>query len=124
MAQGQAAAEAKSLIKECEVDFILLDNEINIVAWTLTNLFPHCLMMSVDGIRQKKKMFWDQSKLPNRHWLAANMMSEAYLGFNAFNNKKLTGKGESEFIKYRQLLTEAASFTQELIDAVLPTRKE
>jgi 6-oxo-cyclohex-1-ene-carbonyl-CoA hydrolase len=123
-AQGQAAADAKNLMKECEVDFTLLDNEVNKIAWTLTNLFPHCLMMSVDGIRQKKKFFWDQSKLPNRHWLAANMMSEAYLGFNAFNNKKLTGKGESDFIKYRQMLAEAKPFTQELIDATLPPRKE
>lgn len=123
-AQGQAAAEAKNLVKECEVDFTLLDNEVNKVVYTLTNLFPHCLMMSVDGIRQKKKFFWDQSKLPSRHWLAANMMSEAYLGFNAFNNKKLTGKGESDFIAYRQLLAEAKPFTQELIDAVLPPRKE
>lgn len=123
-AQGQAAADAKNLIKECEVDLSLLDNEVNKIVYTLTNLFPHCLMMSIDGIRQKKKFFWDQSKLPNRHWLAANMMSEAYLGFNAFNNKKLTGKGESDFIKYRQLLTEAKPFTQELIDVTLPPRKE
>jgi len=122
--QGQAAAEAKKLVKECEVDFTLLDNEINKIIYTLANTFPHCLMMTIDSIRQKKKFFWDQAKLPSRHWLAANMMGEAYLGFNAFNNKKLTGKNEGDFIKYRQLLAKATPFTQELIDAVLPPRTE
>ncbi|KJS00737.1 MAG: 6-oxo-cyclohex-1-ene-carbonyl-CoA hydrolase [Peptococcaceae bacterium BRH_c4a] len=122
-AQGDAAAAAKALMKECETDFTLLDNEVNKIIWSLTNLFPHCLMMSIDGIRQKKKFFWDMNKLPNRHWLAANMMSEAYLGFNAFNNKKLTGKGESDFIEYRRQLSEARLFDQELVDKVLPPRK-
>ena len=69
------------------MDFGRLDAEVDKVVWTLTNLFPHCLMMSIDGIRAKKKFFWDQFKLPNRHWLAANMMSEAYPGFKAFNTK-------------------------------------
>jgi len=122
--QGEAAAEARKLVKECTVDFTLLDAAVNEVVWTLTNLFPHCLMMSVDGIRAKKKFFWDQSKLASRHWLAANMMSEAYLGFNAFNNKKLTGRDQIDFIRYRQLLAEARPFDQELIDAVMAPRKE
>ncbi|OAT85280.1 6-oxocyclohex-1-ene-1-carbonyl-CoA hydratase [Desulfotomaculum copahuensis] len=122
--QGQAAAEARKLVKECSVDFSLLDAAVNEVVWTLTNLFPHCLMMSVDGVRAKKKFFWDQSKLASRHWLAANMMSEAYLGFNAFNNKKLTGKDQIDFIRYRQLLSEARPFDQELVDAVMAPRRE
>ncbi|MFZ5649278.1 MAG: 6-oxocyclohex-1-ene-1-carbonyl-CoA hydratase [Bacillota bacterium] len=122
--KGTAAADAKALIKECETDFSLLDGEVNKVIWTLTNLFPHCLMMSIDGIRQKKKFFWDMNKLPNRHWLAANMMSEAYLGFNAFNNKKATGKDLCDFIEYRRLIAEAKPFNQEFIDSVLPQRKE
>ncbi|MFZ5646872.1 MAG: 6-oxocyclohex-1-ene-1-carbonyl-CoA hydratase, partial [Bacillota bacterium] len=123
-AKGQAAADAKALLKECETDFSLLDGEVNKVIWTLTNLFPHCLMMSIDGIRQKKKFFWDMNKLPNRHWLAANMMSEAYLGFNAFNNKKATGKDVCDFIEYRRLVAEAKPFNQEFVDSVLPQRKE
>ncbi|MFZ5645993.1 MAG: 6-oxocyclohex-1-ene-1-carbonyl-CoA hydratase [Bacillota bacterium] len=123
-AKGQAAADAKALMKECETDFALLDGEVNKVIWTLTNLFPHCLMMSIDGIRQKKKFFWDMNKLPNRHWLAANMMSEAYLGFNAFNNKKATGKDVCDFIEYRRLISEAKPFNQEFVDKVLPQRKE
>jgi len=122
--RGEAAAKAKELLKSSETDFSLLDNEIDKVLWTLTNLFPNCLMMSIDGIRQKKKFFWDQAKLPSRHWLSANMQTEAYLGFNAFNTKRLRGKDTIDFIKYRQILAEASPFDQELIDAVMGERLE
>ncbi len=97
MVSGEAKTRAASLLKQCTVDFGRLDAEVDKVVWTLTNLFPHCLMMSIDGIRAKKKFFWDQFKLPNRHWLAANMMSEAYPGFKAFNTKKLTGRDRIDF---------------------------
>ena len=60
-------------------------------------------MKSIDGIRAKKKFFWDQTKLANRHWLAANMSGEAFLGFTAFNTKKITGEDVIDFVKYRQL---------------------
>ena len=72
--------------------------------WRFTNLFPGCLQKSIDGIRAKKKFFWDQTKLANRHWLAANMSGEAFLGFTAFNNRKLTGVDVIDFVKYRQLI--------------------
>jgi len=121
---GEAAAKAKQMLKEAEVDFTLLDNEINKVLYTFTNLFPNCLQMSIDCVRAKKKFFWDQAKLSSRHWLGTNMMSEAYLGFNAFNTKKLTGKDTIDFIKYRQLLAEGKPIDQELIDAVMAPRKE
>ena len=62
------------LIKSCDIDFGLLDGEMNRMIWTLVNLFPDSLQMSIDSIREKKKFFWDQSKLSKRHWLAANMM--------------------------------------------------
>lgn len=123
-ASGDAAAKAKEIMAAATTDFSLLDKEIDRILYVFTNLFPNCLMMSIDTVRMKKKFFWDQSKLPNRHWLVANMNMEAYLGFNAFNNKKLTGKDTIDFIKYRQLLAEGKTFDQELIDAVLAPRKE
>lgn len=120
---GEEAAAAKALIKTAEVDFSLLDAEVEKLVWTFTNLFPNCLQMSIDMMRQKKKFFWDMNKLAYRHWLGTNMSSEAYLGFNAFATKKLTGKDTIDFIKYRQMLAEAHVFDQELIDAVLGPRK-
>ncbi len=123
-AKREQKDKGKEMLKSGETDFTLLDQEINKVVWTLSNLFPNCLMMSIDGIRQKKKFFWDQAKLPSRHWLAANMQTEAYLGFNAFNTKKLTGQDTIDFIKYRQLLAEAHPFDQDLVDAVMGEKQE
>ncbi len=123
-ASGDAAAAAKKIIKEGELDLSPLDKEVNKVIYTLTNLFPNCLMVSVDGIRQKKKFFWDTNKNMNRHWLASNMQNEAYLGFNAFNSKKERGTSTIDFIKYRQLQVEAKPFDQEFVDAVMEPPKK
>ncbi len=40
--------------KNNQVDFSLLDAEIDRVMWQFANLFPGCLMKSVDGIRQRR----------------------------------------------------------------------
>ncbi|MHA2225040.1 MAG: 6-oxocyclohex-1-ene-1-carbonyl-CoA hydratase [Candidatus Hodarchaeales archaeon] len=121
---GLEFKEARGVMKSCEIDFSLLDKSVNEVIWTFANLFPGCLMKSIDGIRMKKKYFWDQTKLANRHWLSVNMMSEALLGFRAFNERKLTGKDTIDFIKYRQLLSKAHPFDQYLVDEVLPKPSE
>ncbi len=121
---GEEAKKAKEIIKNTPTDFELLDKEVNKIVWTFTNLFPGCLMKSIDSVRAKKKFFWDQMKLPNRHWLAANMMGEAFLGFNAFNTRKLTGKDTIDFIKYRQLIAEGKEMNDEFFEAVLAKPKE
>jgi 6-oxo-cyclohex-1-ene-carbonyl-CoA hydrolase len=118
--KGDAFKKAREMTKTIPTDFTLLDKAINDIVWTYTNLMPGCLIKSIDGIRMKKKFFWDQTKLANRHWLATNMATEAFLGFHAFNNKKITGKDTIDFIKYRQLLAEGHPFDDELIKAVLP----
>ncbi len=116
-------AAAKALMAECKTDFELLDAEVNRLVWKFANLFPLCLMKSIDGIRAKKKFFWDQMKLANRHWLAANMNHEAWLGFNAFDAKKVTGKDVIDFIKYRQLVAEGALFDEKWAEQVLAKPK-
>jgi 6-oxo-cyclohex-1-ene-carbonyl-CoA hydrolase len=110
---------AKALMATCTTDFELLDKEVNALIWKFTNLFPHCLIKSIDGIRAKKKFFWDQMKLANRHWLAANMNFEAYLGFNAFDSKKVTGQDVIDFVKYRQLTAEGALIDDDFAAQVL-----
>ena len=117
------AATAKGLIAECKTDFELLDAEVNRLLWKFANLFPNCLIASIDGIRGKKKFFWDQQKLANRHWLAANMNHEAWLGFNAFNAKKATGRDVIDFIKYRQLVAAGALFDDDFAQQVLAKPK-
>lgn len=118
--EGQEAKEAKARIKEGVVDFSLLDSEVGKIVWAFTNLFPGCLIKSIDGVRAKKKFFWDQMKLPNRHWLAANMATEAFLGFNAFNSRKSTGEDVIDFVKYRQLVAQGKTMDDEFFEEVLP----
>jgi 6-oxo-cyclohex-1-ene-carbonyl-CoA hydrolase len=116
---GEDAKKARNYVKNAVLDFQLLDGEVNKILWTYTNLFPGCLIKSVDGIRLKKKFFWDQAKIINRHWLAANMNSEAYLGFQAFNTKKITGQDTIDFIEYRRRIAASEAFDVEFMAAVL-----
>lgn len=121
---GDAAKEARAYLKDAKIDFELLDREVDRVIWTYTNLFPGCLIKSIEGIRLKKKFFWDQTKVINRHWLAANMSGEAFLGFNAFNTKKITGQDTIDFIEYRKRLAAGDPMDDALMAAVLATPKE
>ncbi len=116
---GAEYKEASAFVRGATTDFELLDKAVGDILWTFTNLFPHCLQMSIDSIRAKKKFFWDGSKDYYRHWLMANMNNEAYLGFHAFNTRKITGKDTIDFIKYRQLLAEGAMVDKEFFAQVL-----
>jgi 6-oxo-cyclohex-1-ene-carbonyl-CoA hydrolase len=116
---GDAKKAAKELMSQCEVDFSGLDGEVDKTVWTLANLFPGCLQMSIDSIRAKKKLYWDQAKLTSRHWLAANMMGEAFLGFNAFSTRKLTGQDTIDFLEFRRQIAQGARMNDALYEAVL-----
>ena len=121
---GDALKEAKALMKECEVDFELLDKEVNRLIWRITNLFPGCTIKTIDSMRAKKRFFWDQVKHYNRHWLATNMMCEAFLGFNAFSTRKMTGQDKIDFVKFRQLIAEGKVMGDEVYEEVLPKPKK
>ena len=116
---GAEAQKARELVKACSYDFSMVDAEVNRILWTFTNLFPHCLMKSIAGVRQKKKYFWDLNKNDHLFWLGVNMSSEAFLGFTAFNTKKITGKDTIDFIKYRTMIAEGHLVDDELFEAVL-----
>jgi 6-oxo-cyclohex-1-ene-carbonyl-CoA hydrolase len=121
---GEAYREALEFVKQATIDLRLLDKAVDEMLWTFTNLFPHCLQMSIDGIRAKKKFFWDASKDYYRQWLAANMSNEAYLGFHAFNTRKITGQDTIDFIRYRQLIAEGRLVDEEFFAEVLAKPKE
>jgi len=120
---GDAFKEARAWVndklKNNDYDFSLLDAEIDKITWTFANLFPGCLIKSIDGIRQKKKFFWDTTKNEHRHWLAANMAVEAFLGFGAFNTKKITGQDTIDFIKFRKGVAEAHMMNDDFFAEVL-----
>ncbi len=120
---GGEFKKGREYVKNAKTDFTLLDKAINDMIWSLTNLFPGCLIKTMDSIRAKKKFFWDYSKNYNRHWLAANMSSEAFLGFHAFNTRKMTGKDTIDFIKYRQLVAKGEFADDKMFEEVLPKPK-
>ena len=120
----EARAWVNEKLKKDDYDFSLLDAEVDKVVWTFANLFPGCLIKSIDSVRAKKKFFWDYSKNYNRHWLAANMSGEAFLGFHAFNTKKITGKDTIDFIKYRQNIAEGKFLDYSFFEEVLAKPKK
>ena len=123
---GDEGKEARAFVKEHQpnADFELLDKEVDKIMWTFANLFPACLIKSIDSVRAKKKFFWDYSKNYNRHWLAANMSGEAFLGFGAFNTKRITGKDTIDFIKFRQNIADMKTWDMDMFAEVLGTPKE
>jgi len=123
---GQEAKEARAFTKEhqADADFELLDKEVDKIVWTFANLFPGCLQQSIDSIRQKKKFFWDTMKNSHKHWLAANMGGEAFLGFGAFNTKKITGQDTIDFIKFRQNLADCRGWDMDMFAEVMGEPKE
>lgn len=122
---GDSLKQAVETLKGLKTDFSLLDSYIDRVVWTLANLMPLCLMKSIETVRVKKRFFWDRTKMDAAYWLAANMNMEAWLGFNAFNTEELTGARTIDFIKYRQLIAQGATFDEELFEKVLyPPKKK
>ncbi len=122
--KGEEGKKAREFLKTATIDFELLDKAVHEIVWNFTNLFPGCLIKSLDSVRAKKKYFWDMAKNYNRHWLAVNMMNEAYLGFQAFNAKKITGQDVIDFVKYRQLIAQGKPVDESFMEEVLPKPKE
>ena len=126
--KGEEYKEARTYIKRAKeqnnVSLELLDREVNGIVWTFANLFPGCLIKAMDSIRAKKKFFWNHTKDYNSHWLSANMNYEAFLGFQAFNTRKITGKDTIDFIKFRQLIAQGKLADEEMYKAVLPKPKD
>ncbi len=122
--KADEAKKAKEFIKAATTDFELLDKAVNDIVWTFTNLFPHCLIKTIDSVRAKKRFFWDFAKNYNRHWLADNMSTEAFAGFHAFNTKKITGSDVIDFVKYRRLIAQGHPIDDELFEQVLAKPKE
>ena len=120
---GDAFKAAKDEIKGLTTDMSRLDAFIDDMIWTLSGTTFLCLMNTIESIRAKKRFFWDSAKSTQIYWLGANMNAEAFLGFNAFNTQKMTGKREIDFIKYRQLLAEARTFDDAFAEEVLAKPK-
>ncbi|MFC2031815.1 enoyl-CoA hydratase-related protein [Chloroflexota bacterium] len=120
----EAKKKAKTLVKELPVDLSLLDKAVNDILWALNNTFPSGLMRSVESIRMKKRSFWDVAKNDERAYLSLNMQGDAFMGFNSFYTKDMTGKGNIDYIKLRQMIAEGHPYNEELFTAVMPRPKQ
>ncbi|RLA95183.1 MAG: 6-oxocyclohex-1-ene-1-carbonyl-CoA hydratase [Deltaproteobacteria bacterium] len=120
---GDAYKQGLEELKALKTDFSLLDDYINRMVWTLCQTTFLCLMNTIEHVRVKKKFFWDLLKSSQIYWLGANMNTEAFLGFNAFNTSKMTGKREIDFLEYRRQLAKLASYP-DLVSKVVPHPKK
>ncbi len=116
---GADKTEAKQLAAECAVDFTLLDQEVEALAYSLALTMPDCMAKTLESLRKKKLEHWQRNCETNRSWLALNMMTEARAGFRAFNEGPKHNR-EVDFIKLRRALAAAAPWTDELTESILP----
>jgi 6-oxo-cyclohex-1-ene-carbonyl-CoA hydrolase len=120
---GDALAEGKTALKSGEVDLQPLDDAVETHAGKLLMTFPNCTLMTIQQIRKKKLLWWQQNCESNRQWLGQNMMTEARAGFRAFNEgTKETGR-DVDFIGLRQALADGEPWTEDLRLRVAPMCK-
>jgi 6-oxo-cyclohex-1-ene-carbonyl-CoA hydrolase len=80
---------------------------------------PGCLTRTVESVRKHKRAHWDANREGNRSWLGLNMMTEAKLGFRAFNEGP-KGKREVDFFELRRRLAAGEKWSDEFIDSLIP----
>jgi 6-oxo-cyclohex-1-ene-carbonyl-CoA hydrolase len=120
---GDERKKARELVGQCEYDLSLLDQAVDRVCTSLLMTVPDCLTKTFESLRKHKLQHWDRNRESNRAWLGLNMMTEGKAGFKAFN-EGARGHREPDFIKLRRLLSEGERWGEELIEAVMPPRKE
>jgi len=121
--QGKAYKQAQDELKGFKTDWSRLDEHVNQMVWTLSQTTYLCLMATIESVRMRKKFFWDQEKQSQLYWLGANMNAEAFLGFNAFNTQKMTGKRDIDFLEYRRQLANLTPYP-DLVSKVVPEPKK
>jgi len=80
---------------------------------------PDCLAKTNESFRKKKLEHWQKNSETNRSWLALNMMTEAKLGFRAFNEGP-PGKRQIDFFQLRRELAKGRPWTEEMIEELIP----
>ena len=116
---GAARSEAKAKLKSGTVDLTPLDDAVDRLVTQLMLTFPGCVTRTLQSARQHKRMHWDKNREQNRAWLGLNMMTEARLGFRAFNEGP-RGAREVDFAQLRQRLAAGEDWNEEFIDSLIP----
>ncbi len=116
---GQELSAAKELLKKGEVSLEMLDKAVNNLATKLMLTMPGCLHKTLQSLRKHKLEHWDKNKETNRSWLGLNMMTEARLGFRAFNEGPKHNR-EVNFIELRKRLADGEKWSEEFINSLIP----
>lgn len=117
---GKALEKGKALMKTGVMDLSALDTKVEELCTKLLLTFPDCTTKSVEELRKPKLNAWNANKENSRAWLAGNMMTEANLGFRAFNEGNREVGREVDFVAVRRALAEGSKWTQEFIDGHIP----
>ncbi|VAV89881.1 6-oxocyclohex-1-ene-1-carbonyl-CoA hydratase [hydrothermal vent metagenome] len=121
---GEAAVEGKVILKTGEMDLSLLDQKVDELCTKLLTTFPDCTTKSVEELRKPKLNAWNMNKENSRAWLSLNMMTEANMGFRAFNEGNREVGREVDFIELRQELASGTKWNDDFINAMMPGAKE
>jgi 6-oxo-cyclohex-1-ene-carbonyl-CoA hydrolase len=116
---GDAYAQGKALLGECETDLAQLDAAVDRLIGKLVMTMPGCLTKTIESVRKHKLAFWDRNKESNRAWLALNMTTEALAGFRAFNEGP-KNRREADFIELRRAIARGERWSPELVERILP----
>jgi 6-oxo-cyclohex-1-ene-carbonyl-CoA hydrolase len=119
MKGGEALAEGKQVFRSGEIDLGPLDDAVDATVTKLLLTFPNCTMTTIESVRRQKLLHWDRNREQNRQWLGLNMMTEAHLGFRAFNEGP-RGKREIDYVELRRRLAMGEPWGPELIEAMIP----
>jgi 6-oxo-cyclohex-1-ene-carbonyl-CoA hydrolase len=119
---GAALEQGKALLKRGTVDLSLLDERVQQLSAKLLLTFPDCTAKTIQELRKPKLAAWNANKESSRDWLGLNMMTEARTGFRAFNEGTKEDR-EADFVALRQALAQAAPWTPELVESLLPVAK-
>ena len=115
---GAELAAAKAKVKELTIDLSALDAAVDKMVTKLLHTFPDCTRKTIEGLRKKKLMFWQQNSETNRSWLSLNQNTEASAGFPAFHYGD-RGEREIDFVALRRRLAEGARWDEDLVQEVL-----
>jgi len=84
---------------------------------------PGCLSRTIESVRKHKLSHWDKNRETSRAWLGLNMMTEARLGFRAFNEGP-RGNREVDFAELRRRLANGDTWTESFIEELLPKQAD
>ncbi len=119
---GEELATGKALMAKGTIDLSLLDAKVEELCSKILLTFPDCFMKTVAELRKPKLNAWNANKENSRDWLALNMMTEARLGFRAFNEGTKEDR-EADFVALRQALAKGAPWTPELSESLMPASR-